>query len=269
MSGKNRQGIMTVRTVVTGGLLLLVIVSGAEVIRDSMDSIRMRGEQESLQQLASQSEPETATEDKTVQTAAFEKTKSFYVSPIDFDALKLKNPDTVGWLRIPDTNIDYPVVQASDNDKYLHTDFNGNESKYGAVYLDCDSDKNFLGWNHPIYGHHMKDETMFGDLVKFKDEEYFKKHQFFELYTPDRTIHLKAVACYYADSNGIVRKTKFKSRESFDQWVEERLKPCAFADMPVKAVDSMFVLVTCSYEMNDARTLLYAVEVEDGYVASP
>ncbi len=193
-----------------------------------------------------------------------EETETPYVSPIDFEELWKKNPDTVGWIRIPDTMIDYPIVQrAEDNEFYLHTDFEGNASVHGAIYLDSDSESDFSGWNHPIYGHHMKDGSMFKGITKFKEEDYFKTHQYFEIYTPKRTIHLKAVACYYSSADGIVRKTKFSSRQSFDKWMAERLAPCSFAEVPKASVDSMFVLVTCSYETENARTLLFAVEVDE------
>jgi sortase B len=138
----------------------------------------------------------------------------------------------------------------------------GKDSVYGSIYLDCDSEPDFSGYNNPIYGHHMKDGSMFKDVVKFKEESFFKEHQYFEIYTPERTIHLKAVSCYYSGSDGIVRKTQFQSQEAFDAWVQERLEPCSFAEIPEVSVGSMFVLVTCSYEKNDARTLLYAVEVD-------
>lgn len=187
-----------------------------------------------------------------------------YVSPIDFAALWEKNPDTVGWIRIPDTVIDYPIVyDPEDNEHYLHVDFDGNESVYGAIYLDSDSEPDFSGWNNPIYGHHMKNGSMFKGISYFKEQDYFRAHQFFEIYTPERTIHLKAVACYYSSADGIVRQTMFDSQRDFDQWVEDRLSPCSFRETLPYPVDSMFVLVTCSYEMENARTLLFAVEVDE------
>lgn len=244
-------------------LLLVVAVSGAGVWRERAAAIRQREEQESLARLAS--EQATTEVEIPIETEPEEEpTEAPYVSPIDFEALWEINPDTVGWIRIPDTRIDYPIVyDAESNSKYLDTDFEGNESVYGAIYLDADSEPDFSGWNNPIYGHHMKDGSMFKDVVKFKDPDYFKEHQYFEIYTPERTIHLKAVSCYYSTSDGIVRKTKFKSQEDFDAWVKARLKPCAFAEIPEESVDSMFVLVTCSYEFDDARTLLFAVEVDE------
>ncbi len=201
-----------------------------------------------------ETEPETEAETEP-------ETEAPYVSPIDFEALWEQNPDTVGWIRIPDTMIDYPIVyDPEDNEHYLHTDFNGNKSVYGTIYLDCDSEPDFSGRNNPIYGHHMKDGSMFKGLEYFKKEDYFKEHQHFEIYTPDRTIHLKAVACYYSSADGIVRQTQFPSQEAFDEWVKARLEKCSFAEMPVEPVESMFVLVTCSYVMPNARTLLFAVE---------
>lgn len=261
MNGNKKAGLFTRRRVITGILLLIVIISGIGVVREQIESRRQREEQERLAELASQ-----PAEELVIETEA-EETEPPYVSPIDFEALRAENQDTVGWIKIPDTKIDYPIVYSEDNEEYLHKDFYGNESVYGTIYLDADSEPDFSGRNNVLYGHHMKDGSMFKDVVKFKDQEFFKNHQFFEIYTPDRTIHLKAVSCYYSDASGIVRKTKFKSQEAFDEWVKDRLEPCKFAEMPEVPVDSMFVLVTCSYEMNNARTLLFAVEVdEDGNV---
>lgn len=264
----------TIHHIMIGILLLMVIISGLGVFHSQQESRRQKEAQESLAQIAPKNaltEPEKAEPEAGTEPESEPETESEaempYVSPIDFETLRRQNPDTIGWLRIPGTKIDYPIVQDENNETYLKTDFNGQASVYGAIYLDADSEPDFSGWNNPIYGHHMKDGSMFKDVVKYKEKDYFKAHQYFEIYTPERTIHLKAVSCYFSDSNGIVRKTKFKSQEAFDAWVKERLEPCAFAELPDVPVDSMFVLVTCSYEIDDARTLLYAVEVdEDGNV---
>lgn len=244
-------------------LLLIVIGSAAGVIKEQMDAAAQRRLEESLAEAARQTEAETEPPETEEETEA--ETEAPYVSPIDFAPLLETNPDTIGWIRVPDTKIDYPIVQSPDNQYYLHKDFEGSDSVYGTIYLDADSKSDFSGWNNPIYGHHMKDGSMFKDVVKFKDQEFFENHRYFEIYTPERTIHLKTLGCYYSDSNGIVRKTAFKSQASFDKWVSERLAPCSFAETPEQPFDSMFVLVTCSYEQNDARTLLFAAEVdEDG-----
>lgn len=111
-----------------------------------------------------------------------------------------ENPDTIGWIKVPDTNIDYPIVQGTDNDFYLNHDFYGKESVGGAIYLDFESQGDFVGRNNILYGHNMKNGSMFKDVIHYKDEEYFKEHQYFSIYTPDREIRLKAVACYYGEA---------------------------------------------------------------------
>lgn len=259
MEENKKGGFFTRRNIIMGILALVVILSGICVIRDQLEAKRQREEQERLAALAAQTtEAEIEIETEEVETEAP------YVSPIDFEALRKENPDTVAWITVPDTRIDYPIVyDGEDNETYLHKDFNGNDSVYGTIYLDAESEPDFSGWNNPIYGHHMRDGSMFKDVTKFKDPEFFKEHQYFEIYTPERTIHLKALSCYYADASGIVRKTRFTSQESFDQWVKERLEPCDFAEIPEFSVDNMYVLVTCSYEFNNARTLLFAVEVDE------
>ena len=267
MKGDNEPRRFTVRRLMVILLVLVMAVSGVEFVRDHLESRQRRREQESLALIMSGTTE--AVEEETVTEEVLTEAETPQAPPIDFDVLLAQNPDTVGWIRIPDTRIDYPIVQAEDNETYLHTAFDGSENIHGTIYLDCDSDPDFYGWNHPLYGHHMRDGSMFKDVIKFKDKDYFKAHQYFEIYTPARTIHLKAVSCYYTDSNGIVRMTEFSSQEAFDQWTKERLEPCSFAEIPEHSVDSMFVLVTCSYETNDARTLLFAVEVdEDGEVVA-
>lgn len=250
------------------GIILILIILLAAGIIGGLAGVRawMEGQQEPVETSVPQTEeintkPETQPETETETEA---ETEAPYVSPIDFETLWQQNPDTVGWVRIPDTMIDYPIVHdPEDNEHYLHTDFDGNKSVYGTIYLDCDSEPDFSGRNNPIYGHHMKDGSMFKGLEYFKKEDYFKEHQYFDIYTPERTIHLKAVACYYSSADGIVRQTSFQTQEDFDQWVKGRLEKCSFAEMPEGPVESMFVLVTCSYEMPNARTLLFAVEVEE------
>lgn len=250
-------------------LILMVVFSAVGVVNRYLQDKRAEEEYRRLAELAKQT-TEAVTEVPTeavTQEETEQETEAPYVSPIDFEALAQVNPDVIGWIRIPDTNVDYPIVQTDDNDKYLHTSFEGEESVAGAVYLDFESDSDMLGFNNILYGHNMKNGSMFKDIVKYKDRPYFDEHKYFEIYTPERTIHLKAISCYYAKAEPIVRKTRFKTRESYEAFIKEMIKPCAWHELPEFPIDSLYTLVTCSYEVNDARTILYAVEVdEDGNV---
>lgn len=265
------------RGIVLTVLLLALTVSGAGLVKEQMDALAQHRLEKNLNEMTERQTQEEPVQGKNTEQNEWQlrseraagafttgtRQKSTYVSPVDFTSLMQQNPDTIGWIRVPDTNIDYPIVQSPDNQYYLHKSFDRKDSVYGTIYLDADSKADFRGWNNPVYGHHMKDGSMFRDVVKFKDPAFFEAHRYFEIYTPERVIHLKTLACYYSDSNGIVRKTAFQSQASFDKWVRERLEPCAFAEIPEASLDSMFVLVTCSYEQNDARTLLFAAEVDE------
>lgn len=242
-------------------LAFVMVVSGAMTVGQWIRDKKAQEEYERLaQEVTETTEPPTEPETSEEETEPEEQP---YVSPIDFDKLLEENPDTIGWIRIPDTNIDYPIVQGTDNSFYLNHDFNGNESVAGSIYLDFESQGDFVGRNNILYGHNMKNGSMFKDVVRYKDEEYFKEHQYFSIYTPDREIKLKAVSCYYGPAEPILRKTRFKSQESFDAFVQEMIKPCSYAEPVQVPGRTLYTLITCSYEINDARTFLFAVEVDD------
>lgn len=257
---KKKKSNRWIHRIIVGVLVIIMIVSCVGMLKEYLDGKKTEDNYESLASMVQTTEETTTVEETEPET---EETTA-YVSPIDFDALLEINPDTVGWIKIPDTNVDYPIVwREGDNDTYLHTDFEGNSSQAGAIYLDMDSTPDFSGRNNLLYGHHMKNGSMFKDVVKYKDKEFFDTHQYFEIYTPERTIHLKAVSSYYDKAQPIVRKTRFKTRESYNAFIQEMLSPCSYAQIPDVDIDSLFILVTCSYEVDDARTFLFAVEVDE------
>lgn len=178
----------------------------------------------------------------------------------DFSKLIGINPDTVGWLFIPGTKINYPIVQTTDNDRYLHTGFNGEDNVTGSIFLDYDSEPDMTGRNNIIYGHNMKNGTMFRDLIRFKEQDFFEEHKYFQIYTSGRVINLKAISCYYGKADADIRKTEFDSQEEYQEFVTKLIEKCPYAEIPDEPVKSIYIFVTCSYEVNDARTYLIAVE---------
>lgn len=235
----------------------LLLAAGAGVLysdyREKQDSKHLY---ESLAELAGgQEESVTAESDTEI------KKEEPYVSPISFDKLRKINPDIVGWIRIEDTSIDYPIVRTDNNDTYLDTDFEGKKNPSGAIFLDCDSEPDFSGRHNIIYGHHMKNGSMFKDIIKYKDESFYRAHQNIVIYTPQREFHLRPVTVLYTDASGIRRKTKFESDESFQSYVDEMTKNGMFYQAPQEPVETLWSFVTCSYEFDDARTILYAALV--------
>lgn len=197
--------------------------------------------------LPSRQEPETAV----------------YEPPVDFGALAEVNPEVAGYIRIEGTGIDYPIVYRRDYDYYLHHDFQGRESAGGTIFLDFESDGKFGSRHNVIYGHRMKDGSMFKDVIRFRDEDFFREHQYFSIYTPEREIRLKAVACFWAPNSSELRRPDFKGQEDFDRYAKSMIRRCDYAGAVEYPLKALYTLITCSYEVEDARTLLMAVEVDE------
>ena len=258
-----KKGKGTLRKILICVTLLGVLVSGGLTVSSYLADKKAQEEYERLAKEASQTTQETTEKQTEAKQTETEPETQAYQSPYDFDVLKGENPDTIGWIDIPGTKISYPIVQGTDNDFYLKHDFHGESSVAGTIYLDYESEKDFEGRNNILYGHNMKNGSMFKDVVRYKDPAYFKEHQYFSIYTPEREIRLKAVSCYYGEAKPIVRKTRFKNQEAFDEFVKEMIAPCSYAEPVEYPVKALYTLVTCSYEINDARTFLFAVEVDE------
>lgn len=242
--------------------VLCITLGLAGIIRYRWNELYQRKQHEELVEQVTDNEEENEEEDNLSDESDV-KQETTYVSPIDFATLRDQNPDVVAWIRIPGTQIDYPVAQGDDNDYYLHHDLNGNDSASGTIFLDYADQADFSSLHNLFYGHHMRDGSMFKDICKYKDQEYFDKHKEILLYTPDREIRLQALAALCTTSDAIRRKTEFASEEEFSAYVQ-RMTEDASASSPVDGkIARLYSFVTCSYEFDDARTILYAYEVEE------
>lgn len=117
-----------------------------------------------------------------------------------FAELLRLNPDAVGWLSVEGTNINYPVVQGKDDLEYSGKDIYGNSSLTGSIYLASENDRGFHDWYHLIYGHHMDNGAMFGDIDKYQDADFFYSHQKGLLQTPQGDYELHIFACILTDA---------------------------------------------------------------------
>ncbi len=173
---------------------------------------------------------------------------------VDFDALMQLCPDARAWLCLPDTVIDYPVVQGRDNDYYLHHLLDGSENPGGSLFLDFRSPSDFTGWNTLIYGHNMSDGSMFHTLPRFKEQSFYEQHPFLYLNTPQGDYRLEVFACFVTWHDSRVYIRDFGSRTEFMEWVDlMRSYSDISSDVEVGPDDRIVTLSTCSYEYDDAR----------------
>ncbi|MDE5679126.1 MAG: class B sortase [Lachnospiraceae bacterium] len=181
-----------------------------------------------------------------------------------------ENHDLVGWLSIEGMKIDYPVMQCGDNDYYLNHDFYGEEDKYGCLFVKDIADVNTPADNFVIYGHNMKDGSMFGDLDLYKKEAFYREHatiRFDTLYE-ERTYEIVAVflsRVYDAEEEGF-RYYDFYEAETQEEFIYfyENIKSAALYETGVTAEygDTFLTLSTCAYHEEDGRFVVVAKRVD-------
>jgi len=176
---------------------------------------------------------------------------------IDFDELRKTNPDIVGWLYYEGTKIDYPIVQGQDNEKYLHTMFDGTYSGFGTLFVDAITEDAFNQFNTIVYGHHMLNGSMFGDLKKLKEPDYCKEHPQFELITPEGKYHLRIWAFLNEPADSAVYTTNFHDRDQMQSYLDLIWSMALYGtSVEVTPDDKLVVLSTCAYEYQDARYMV-------------
>lgn len=175
---------------------------------------------------------------------------------IDWKKLKKINSDIVAWIKIPGTKINYPVVQAKNNKEYLHKTFFKNYNSSGCIFLDYKCKKDFMSDNNVIYGHHMRDGSMFATFVKYKNRSFWKKHQKIILYLPKETRTLKVIAARANKPEKL--PIEFKNKKDRENYLSRIQSISYLPDQSIRK--RLYTFVTCSYEKNDYRTYIYAVE---------
>lgn len=122
---------------------------------------------------------------------------------VDFAALQGVNPDVVGWIYIEALDgISYPVVQGEDNEEYLHTTYENNYNFAGTIFIDYENSRDFTDCNTLVYGHNMKNGSMFGQLKKFsEDQTTYEKSKYFWIFTPEKDYRYEIISAYTTGVN--------------------------------------------------------------------
>lgn len=197
--------------------------------------------------------------------------------PSRFKDLYEINSDIVGMLMIPGTPLNHVVVQAYDNDYYLRRDFYRKTSEYGVLFADYEVDFEKESTNTIIYGHNMRDEQMFGEIIKYKKISYYREHPviYFDSIYSDGMTAYKIVACFLAntlDTDGPVFNYHMfidgSEKATQDYLAEAISRSYICTGVDVLPTDKLLTLSTCSYEFYEARWVVVARKVRPGEDAS-
>lgn len=186
-----------------------------------------------------------------------------------YKALYKKNSDLAGWLSVEGMKIDYPVMQCADDEFYLHHDFDREESKYGCLYVreraDLEEGTNFI-----IYGHNMKDGSMFGDLDLYREEDFYREHPRIAFDTLYAEHSYEVIAVFlsqvYTAADDVFKYYEFYEVETEEEFNDfyDNIKAMSLYDTGVEAEfgDTFLTLSTCAYHVKNGRLAVVAKRVE-------
>jgi sortase B len=188
----------------------------------------------------------------------------------EYKSLYNQNKNLIGWLKIADTNIDYPVMQTSDNEYYLNHDINQQEDKNGTLFLDASCDVVAPSDNLIIYGHNMRSGNMFGNLDKYKEQSYYKKHPTIQF---DSIYEKGTYEIVYVFNSHIYEESEiaFKYYQMIDIASEKEfesdmnaMKEMSLYDTGVTPQygDKFLTLSTCDYGEEDGRFAVFARRIQ-------
>ena len=181
-----------------------------------------------------------------------------YVNSANEEELKSINSDYKMWIQIENTNINYRVVQGSDNDYYLKHNFRKESNISGTVFVesanDIDNDKNII-----LYGHNMRNGTMFNNITNYKEESFFNEDNKISIIMNNTLYEYEVFSVYVKNVSEVNLAIGFANEDEFINYAYNEAEESLYKkDVDFSAEDNLITLVTCSYEFTDARTIVVA-----------
>lgn len=183
---------------------------------------------------------------------------------IDFDSILEISRDAVAWLYQPEGVINYVVAQSDDNDYYLRRLLDGSQSRGGTLFIDYRNTADLSDWNTIIYGHNMKNGTMFSSILNYRSQEYYDENPFLYLYTPDENYKIEVFAAYITSTDDIIY-TELQNKESRQKLVDQSLEKSLFdSGIEPEPDDKLITLSTCAYDFENARFVVIGKLTHNG-----
>lgn len=227
----------------------------AEEVRVTADPPSVKAEERPKDDITTDT-PETVS---TLQTVEI---------PVDFSALQEKNPDIYAWILIPGTGVDYPILQSgTDQGYYLNHTAEGAEGYPGSIYTENLNKKDFTDKNTVIYGHNMKDGSMFGSLKKYVDSDYMQEHSEIIIYTPEHKLTYRIYAGVTYDDRHILSSFDFTDTQQYQAYLDSvdavrNMASFRNSEVEVTTGDRIITLSTCNSNQTQ-RFLVEAVLISE------
>lgn len=191
-------------------------------------------------------------------------------NPIDFDELEKQNSDIYAWITVPNTNIDYPILQSYSEDDLFYMDHDINKKYYvaGSIFTQKLNHQDFSDPNTVIYGHNMKNGSMFRNLHKFKNKDFFEENEFFYIYTRGHILTYRIFSAYDYDNRHILNSFDFSDKEVYAEYIEYITNPQSIykntREVNLTTDDRIVTLSTClANNQHNKRYLVQGVLIKD------
>ena len=264
------------KLIIALGVIVLVVIVGLALaywkyqtgIKNNLDKMKELSEQVTVDlpdqastDLLQQEEPEVM---ETIAESEPPKPQPMH----DYEALKQENSDIYAWISMPDTKVDYPVLQSETDNKYLDTNIDGSKGYPGCIYSNMCNSKDFDDYITVLYGHNMKNGEMFGSLHSFNDAEFFNNYETYTVETPKASFTYSIYAVVNYNDKLIPAYYDVKSTQGRDEFVSsleacrDNTKTHFRDDMEISGEDKLLVLSLC-IAGQDTRRYLVVSKLEE------
>ena len=231
---------------------ILALGSGFFMVRDLNQYTESAGIYDELAENVKLPEQNEAPEETEGEAETDRKDSNVVLPSVDFDALQENGPDIIGWLTLPDTVINYPVTQTDDNEYYLHHLYDGTYNKVGCLFADYENRADFSDRNTIIYGHNMRDGSMFAALNEYDEQSYFDTHKQMYLVTPEGGYLCEVFTAFVAKpsesgSDTSPWRMEWKDDGAYTTWLTAMAERSVVeTDVTMTSSDKVLTLSTCT-----------------------
>ena len=179
---------------------------------------------------------------------------------VDFDSLHAVNEDVVGWIWIEDTVVNYPVLHSKkNNDEYLYTTYDGKQNSSGSIFMDYRNNGGYVDDNTVLYGHNMKNGSMFAVLSKMTGQSFYDTHKEFYILTPEGNRRYEIISVFQVDALSSLYNRQFETVEDKEDWLARVLQKSAILSPFTASVEDSFVMLSTCVSGDDLRARIVAV----------
>ena len=185
---------------------------------------------------------------------------------VDWEGLKAENSDIIGWIQVPSAGIEYPVLQGDSNDEYLHTSVSGEWRTAGSIFLDSQNSPDMTDHHSIIYGHNMRNGSMFANLKEFNTPGVLEACPYFWISTPKKDLLYQIMSIHTSVTGGgsFTLFPETARNPAFDSWMEKEInKSNIECKLPDRYIKRMVTLSTCTPDSDGTRQLVQGILIRE------